>query len=179
MTEIELKAHIDNPDSIEAALMALPGTRKTGQTVKNDVYLGLAGSPVRVRLRDENGTHTLTYKRKEVRSDIEVNDEKETEVSNREAVHTLLADIGFEPFLNKTKQTRSFSVPYGTDTTVTAEISLVEPLGWFLELEILLECTDPDEASVSKARETLLAVLASCGVEQSAIENRYYSEMLG
>jgi len=188
MTEIELKAHISDPDAAEKAVLALPGAQKIGETVKQDVYLRLEGSPVRVRLRDENGTITLTYKRKETRNGLEVNDEQECTVSDRKAVEVLLADIGFKPFLTKIKRTRSFTVSDGTGDSgesgesvpaVTAEISLVEPLGWFLELAILLEEADPEEKSIAKARNRLLQVLAGCGVGEESIEHRYYSEMLG
>ena len=128
---------------------------------------------------------TLTYKRKETRNGLVVNDEQECTVSDRQAIEALLADIGFKPFLKKTKRTRSFTVSGGSCNSgesgpaVTAEISLVEPLGWFLELEILLEETDPDEGTIEKTRERLLQVLADCGVGEESIEHRYYSEMLG
>lgn len=185
MTEIELKAHISDPDAAEKAVLALPGARKIGETVKWDEYLRLEGSPVRVRLRDENDTITLTYKRKETRNGLEVNDEQECTVSDRKTIEVLLADIGFKPFLTKIKRTRSFTVSSDCGNSgesvpaVTAEISLVEPLGWFLELEILLEETDPDEKTIEKARKRLLQVLADCGVGEESIEHRYYSEMLG
>jgi len=185
MTEIELKAHISDPDAAEKAVLALPGAQKIGETVKQDVYLRLEGSPVRVRLRDENDTITLTYKRKETRNGLEVNDEQECTVSDRKTIEVLLADIGFKPFLTKIKRTRSFTVSGDCGNSgesvpaVTAEISLVEPLGWFLELEILLEETDPDEKTIEKSRKRLLQVLADCGVGEESIEHRYYSEMLG
>ena len=185
MTEIELKAHISDPDAAEKAVLALPGARKIGETVKWDVYLRLEGSPVRVRLRDENDTITLTYKRKETRNGLEINDEQECTISDRKAIEVLLGDIGFKPFLTKIKRTRSFTVSGASSNSgesgpaVTAEISLVEPLGWFLELEILLEETDPGEETIEKARKRLLQVLADCGVGEESIEHRYYSEMLG
>lgn len=179
MTEIELKAHITDPDAMEQAVLALPGSRKTAESVKQDVYYRLEGSPVRVRLRDENGTVTLTYKRKETRNGMEVNDEQESIISDRKAIGILLADIGFKPFLSKIKRTRSFSVSSESGQPITAEISLVEPLGWFLELEILLEESDPGETAIEQARTRLLDLLAGCGVPEEAIEHRYYSEMLG
>lgn len=178
MTEIELKAHITDPNATERAVLALPGARKTGESVKEDVYLQLVGSPVRVRLRDENAIITLTYKRKETRNGLEVNDEQECTVSDRKAIEVILTDIGFRPFLAKIKRTRSFSLSRETEIPITAEISLVEPLGWFLELEILLDETDPDESVIQKARKRLLQVLADCGVAEESIEHRYYSEML-
>lgn len=41
MTEIELKAHISDPDAAEKAVLALPGALKIGESVKQDVYLRL------------------------------------------------------------------------------------------------------------------------------------------
>ncbi len=49
-------------------------------------------------------------------------------------------------------------------------------LGWFVELEILAE--NPDEEYVARAESALRETLARCGVPESAIERRFYTEML-
>ncbi|WP_059369720.1 hypothetical protein [Treponema endosymbiont of Eucomonympha sp.] len=51
------------------------------------------------------------------------------------------------------------------------------PLGDFLEIEILSRTGD--EATVAGARRELESLLARSGVPLSAVESRYYSEMLG
>jgi adenylate cyclase class 2 len=134
------------------------------------------GKEVRLRVRDESGRRVVTYKRKELQGDIEVNDEREFAIDDRAAFEALIGDLGFVPYVTKEKRTKTFAHVAPDGTEVSIELSLVMGLGWFIELEILAD--DPDEAETSRARETLFAALDRCGVERSAIEKRYYTEML-
>jgi len=109
MTEIEIKAHVDDPVRTEADIARI--ARFAGETVKCDTYWrreaaenGSAGLSVKVRLRDENGTVRVTYKRKEMQGDIEVNDEQEFTIDERAPFEILLADLGLAPFIRKEKK---------------------------------------------------------------------------
>ncbi|HHU37578.1 MAG TPA: class IV adenylate cyclase [Treponema sp.] len=178
MTEVELKAHITDPEKIATALCSLPDARFVRETIKRDVYWHLQKSPVRIRIREEDGLITLTYKRKEIQGNIEVNDEQEFTVSNRAALEILLTDIGFTVALSKEKKTEIYTISADGESPITAEISLVGSLGWFLELEIILDETNPNESIISRSQDALYRLLAACGVDESAIEPRYYSELL-
>ncbi len=177
MTEIEIKARVADPVATEAAIRAF--ARFERETVKLDEYWGLEGpadSFTKVRIREEDGVSTVTYKRKETRGDIEVNDEREFTVSDRSALECLLEDLGFAVYVKKEKRTKTFSCRAGNGTPVAIELSLVARLGWFVELEILAE--NPDEEYVARAESALRETLARCGVPESAIERRFYTEML-
>lgn len=178
MTEVELKAHITDPKKIATTLCSLPHTHFVRKTIKRDVYWHLESKPVRIRVREEDSSITLTYKRKETRGAIEVNDEQEFTVSNRAALELFLRDSGFTIAHTKEKHTTIYTISADGESPITAEISLVDSLGWFLELEILLDETNPQEATISRSQDALFRLLASCGVEKSAIEPRYYSELL-
>jgi predicted adenylyl cyclase CyaB len=130
----------------------------------------------RLRVRAEAGETVVTYKRKELQGDIEVNDEREFSIGNRAAFETLIADLGFKPFITKEKKTKTFSYAAEGGTSVGIELSLVTGLGWFVELEILAD--NPDEAETARARAVLRETLAKCGIDPSAIESRYYTDML-
>ena len=132
--------------------------------------------PVKVRIRDEDGTIKVTYKRKELQHDIEINDEREFSIDDRSAFEALIADLGFNPYISKIKNTKTFAWQAPDKTRVSIELSLVAGLGWFVELEILAD--DPDEDETSRARSTLRETLAKCGISESAIESRYYTDML-
>lgn len=132
--------------------------------------------PVKVRIRNEDGETAVTYKRKEVQGGIEVNDEREFKIDDAAAFEALLVDLDFAPFIEKHKTTKSFYLKDGDGTELTIELSLVRDLGWFVEIEILAD--SPDAAETERARATLLKTLARCGVPESAIEPRYYTEML-
>jgi len=106
---------------------------------------------------------------------MEVNDEAEFTVSDRAAFETLISDLGFAAADRKEKRTKSFSCE--TDGfPVTLELSLVGGLGWFLELEIISDSDDQD--TIERAGKALRRTLAQCGISESAIEARYYTELL-
>jgi len=179
MTEIEIKARVADAEATERRVRAF--ARFEGETQKLDAYWKLAnprdsGEFIKVRIRDEGGKATVTYKRKETRGDLEVNDEREFAVSDRPAFESLIADLGFEPYIEKRKDTRLFSVETDSGFAVSIELSLVERLGWFLELEILTD--DPDEQTIARAEAALRETLARSGVGDDAIERRFYTEML-
>lgn len=132
--------------------------------------------PVKVRIRDENGAITVTYKRKELQKDIEINDEREFSIDDRAAFEALIADLGFSPYSSKEKKTKTFAWTAPDKTAVSIELSLVTGLGWFVELEIL--ANDPDDDETARARAALRETLSKCGVPESAIESRYYTDML-
>lgn len=179
MTEIEIKARVEDPEAVERRVRAF--ARFEGETRKLDSYWKLAsatdgGGFTKVRIRDENGKATVTYKRKETRGDVEVNDEREFSVSDRGAFESLITDLGFEPYIEKRKDTRLFSVETDSGFAVSIELSLVDRLGWFLELEILAD--EPDEKTIALAEAALRETLARSGVGPDAIERRFYTEML-
>jgi adenylate cyclase class 2 len=59
---------------------------------------------------------------------------------------------------------------------ITAELTEVEGLGWFIELEILLP--ERDNEKIENVRERLLCLLDLLEVSRSKIESRSYSSML-
>lgn len=54
------------------------------------------------------------------------------------------------------------------------ELVEVPPLGWFVEMEFLVE----DEKNISRAKALLHEVLAHLGIPESSIEGKYYMDML-
>ena len=119
--EIELKAWADNEKSLKNKLDR--DLNPIGEYLKEDVYWvpgrGFEGfrenfrSGLRVRKEtwkrtggsDREDTKTIVcFKMKEIRDSIEVNDEKEFEVSNPSVFEELIKNLGFEPDFEKTKQ---------------------------------------------------------------------------
>lgn len=129
---------------------------------------------------DKDSQYYLTYKRKEIRGylpgkDVEVNDEKETTLSNPIALEELLHDSGFIDATIKHKDVAAwfFDTPYGK---AHIELCTVPPLGDFLEIEIMCK-TNEDE--ITKAvQEELLGIISKSGLQESDIEKKYYTEML-
>ncbi|MDR3336979.1 MAG: class IV adenylate cyclase [Treponema sp.] len=193
--EIELKAWVENPGQIKERLFKI--ARYEGEFLKEDAYWGRDGetpgmsprqrrrldlplSGVRIRklfrglgAQKGDGQHSIvvTYKTKEVREGIEVNQEDEFEVSPGEPFEGLLKRMGLKPSFTKRKQGASWNFE-----GITAELTEVAGLGWFAELEILAE--DEKKETVENARKRLLGLLEEIGIGEDKIESRYYTEML-
>jgi adenylate cyclase class 2 len=198
--EIELKARLDGPGAVGERLNALAVYE--GSYEKNDTYWIAAGnvsgegSGLRVRRESRVGASgragasvLITYKTKEFRDGIEVNDEREFYVSGgedrsgdpadfggAEVFEELLYRLKLRPDIRKEKRGRAWTVPGPPFPSITVELSLARDLGWFVELEILAD--DRDEKTIVESRARLLALLDSLGVPRERIEGRTYTEML-
>ncbi|GMO51099.1 MAG: hypothetical protein Pg6C_15590 [Treponemataceae bacterium] len=201
MYEIELKARVRDYDAVKNAVDEF--AHYIGFADKSDIYFRYeqAGVTVRIRTQDfcafqhdspaANGknaiampvrTHFVTYKRKELRkpeagkdgkqsASIEVNDEKEFTVDDPEPLKALLQDIGFKVKLVKHKTARKWT--YGC---AVIELCAVEPLGDFLEIEVMRESNNDE--NVARARAEIESVMTRAGVSPGDIEERYYSDLL-
>lgn len=176
MTEIEIKAHVGDHEITEKTIASF--ATFTGETHKRDTYWTKENPPMKVRLREESGLLTVTYKKKELRGAVEVNDEREFTISDRSAFEALITDAGFMPASHKEKRTKRWVRPVNLAGVmeIGIELSHVHALGWFLELEALAE--KPDERDIERVRESLMETLTLCGIDSRAIETRYYTEML-
>jgi adenylate cyclase class 2 len=182
-TEIELKARVDDPGSLQLRLSALAGQGTAFE--KNDSYwffpeAGGTALPSGVRLRRETKTGPagevsealrVSYKVKEVREGIEINDEREFFISDGHTFEELLRRLGLKKGIEKTKKGRAWICD-----GITTELAEVAGLGWFVELEIMTGSRTDGE--ITAARTRLLALLEKLGLTPEQIEPRYYTEML-
>jgi len=186
ITEIELKAHVLDSEVLRSQLSEKGEYLETFE--KDDTYwfpdsadFSTSGLyPYGLRVREEkrklqNGTEEsitlVTYKIKEQRNNIETNDEQEFEVKPRPLFEGFLRRMGLKPGAAKRKRGWAFS--HGR---IRAELTEVEDLGWFVEIEILV--SDNREETIAKARQELLVFLDSLGVGRDALESRSYLQML-
>jgi adenylate cyclase, class 2 len=192
MLEVELKAHVRDRAAVEAAVASF--ARPLGRVDKRDAYWhgpdwrlnrGTRG----FRLRSEGhgavgATSTIvTFKDKRSEGGIEINREREFEVSDPAAFVEFIRRLGCEPFYDKHKAGLAFKAGTscgGADPAcpdeATIEIVEVEGLGDFIEIEVLLE--DEDPGRVALAQGEIRALLARSGVSEADIESRFYSELL-
>jgi adenylate cyclase class 2 len=199
--EIELKARVRSYEDCRRRLKELAG--EDTPVAKDDGYWFPAARPgassLRVRRERQTGAdgqtaeHTLvTYKIKERRDGIEINDEHEFEVSDGAVFEELLERLGLEKRIGKHKT--GWVWRYGGISaelvkvsgravfgdTVFGDAGTAKDLGWFLELEILA-VADPEGAedeAIAVARGRLLDLLAKTGIGEADLESRYYSELL-
>jgi len=184
--EIELKAHILDSEALKRLLFEK--TTYERAFTKDDSYLypGQTGErttnplPSGLRIRKENRIFpdgkeealiSVTFKIKEVKDGIEINNEREFEISSLPPFEELLKRLGLSAGHVKKKRGWAF-----THNGINIELTEVEGLGWFVELEILAD--NNREKTIAGGRERLFQLLDSLGIARDAIESRFYSEML-
>lgn len=124
---------------------------------------------------------TVTFKEKRAEGGIEINREREFEVSDPEAFLEFIERLGCESFYSKRKRGLAFKVPRAagegaTASQATIELVEVEGLGDFIEIEILLPSEEP--AALALAQGEIRSLLRRSGLSEEDIESRYYSELL-
>ncbi len=173
-TEVELKAWVDEPAALRERVAAR-FEREAGYT-KEDVYyrLGVRGGdeePVEFRLRREEGEAVVTGKRKRVVEGVEINDEIEYTVSSDVEFERFAEYLGASVFARKRKVGERYRAG-----AATIELSEVDRLGHFIEIEWLVE--GENEGEVRRAKEGVRRLLLELGVPEEKIEPRYYIDLL-
>lgn len=178
MLEIELKAKVGDHDAVKARLAAF--MTLTGNIDKRDEYWALplahSVSPppdFHLRIRSEPGKETVTFKEKTYSDSIEVNKEVEFGILDVNAFREFLAKMSAKLLYRKHKKGTSWQGEGG----ILAELVVVEGLGEYLEVEILLN--EGDNVDVGETKNKLIAVIERCGLSMRDIEPRPYSQLLG
>ena len=176
--EIELKAHVENYKSVKKILSEKYGTPV--EIHKDDIYYiyKQAGDSYRgqpVRLRVENGKNVVTLKQKSIKDGIELNNELEFGVDNGESFIKYMQLTGARKWVVKTKNGWKYkSSENGYEAVI--ELCEVSNLGWYLEIEIVIE--SPDNVQITESKLKIKDILNSAGISEDQIESRYYSDML-
>ena len=201
MTELELKAHVDDRAALARRLDTF--ARRGQHVIRDDDYWGKAADDrhkIRIRretfIAPDGGIEKtdilVTYKRKSrIKGadgvEAEANDEKECTVSDAAVLETFLTDAGYAVQLKKHKDVEDWLVelPAGVGVPsdggtgrlqATLELCAVQGLGDFLEIEILSPSDDVDVLAALHGE--LERLLERSGIPKDRIEDRYYSELL-
>jgi len=166
--EVELKAWIEDPEKMRQTL------RQQALFVrdfdKRDIYFARPGGERSLfRVRRDGDETEITYKRKERRNGIEINREHEFHLQDFMEFVGFCDYLGYIKSVEKHKSGQQFKMQ-----EATVELCFVEGLGWFIEIEYLLD----SERKVDAAVKRLEQLLKELGVDRSRIEPRYYTDML-
>lgn len=192
MREIELKARLDDPQAAEECLLRCADFSLS--CLKTDDYWSIGDKTIRIRQETANGSTVffVTQKIKILNGSIENNQELEFELPAAAVpVFTaMLQNIGFILTAHKQKQTKVF-IPHNELFTkdclqdvqkISAEISRIEPIGSFLEIEILYPGNPPlpdtPDPQLARAQDIIGRLLAVLHIPRSAVEMRPYNELL-
>jgi adenylate cyclase class 2 len=187
VTEIELKARVQNSEDLK--LLLCEKAEFLYAFEKQDSYWEPTEAsdlpPSGLRIRREKRTFQdgkvesltlVTFKTKEVRDGIEINDEREFSVKPEPLFEEFLRRLRLRPGVSKKKRGWAF-IRKG----INAELMEVSGLGWFLELEIIAEGVQAGgsrEENFTEGKKRLLDFLSGLGIAEEAIESRYYTQML-
>jgi predicted adenylyl cyclase CyaB len=167
--EVEVKARVEDPEAVRKLLRGLAEYR--GSFHKEDLYFSRKGEIKSLfRIRREGGRSIVTYKEKSMDpSGVEKNREHEFEVDDYLEFVKFSGYLGFVEFSQKNKHGEVYNY-----RGAVVELSFVEYLGWFIEIECLAE----REEEAEQARGKVLEILSDLGISESCIEHRYYNDML-
>jgi adenylate cyclase class 2 len=136
MDEREIKLRVSGPEAAREAVVRLGGTVSRRRHFEDNLLfddgnsrLNKAGCVLRLRRRDP-GSAAVTFKgEKTVVDGVRSRPETESEVSDADAVQSILAGLGYEPRFRYQKFRESYAWR-------DAEIEIDEtPIGTFLEIE--------------------------------------------
>jgi len=166
--EVEIKAWVQDVNRLRENIQAIAEFQNSYE--KRDTYFSCSRQDTPLfRIRREAETNTVNYKQKERADGIEVNREHEFQVDDAEAFINFCEYLEYKVYIEKHKQGELY-----TFENVGIELSLVEGLGWFVEIEILVD----HQSKVTPARNKLREVLQALSVPENKIEPRYYYELL-
>lgn len=172
MKEIEAKAHVDASRVDEIKAYFVKKYSQPATVSKSDYYIKTQDEG-KFRIRKDGEKYFWTKKDKSLdKNGIECNIETEYEIDKNKACD-ILKEV--QPFFTKTKKGFLWCTEYASNSA-HIELLNVEPLGWFLEIELLVK-EDSSYCDIQGFKKWIMAFfdylnLADC------IEKRKYMEML-
>lgn len=177
--EIELKTAVDDPHGLTQRIVSL-GAKRERSYVKYDRYYRIgervgSDSVQDFRLRVDDGRAIVTIKEKSRKNGVETNRENEFSVSDPQAFDAFVRKLGALEFITKKKTGTAFSY-----RGLLLELSEVETLGWYLEVEAVLDDAEAAKNPLfkSETQAKLFSVLDDLGIPHDRIEDRAYTAML-
>ena len=179
MIEAELKARVQDPDSVRALLLAAAGEPERAEYA--DTYydrggeLDRDGRELRVRtITTDAGARTvLTYKGGVVDEASGSKTEAETSVGDRDAVEQLLEGLAYTVAIAFTKQCENYRLSTLSGRAVLATLVQVpEVEGAFLEVETMAD----GEADMREALDELRALLLDLEIGPDALTTELYTD---
>ena len=138
---------------------------------KKDAYYSTKNdSHTLFRIRQVEDQTIITRKIKESRNDgIEVNQEIDFTAPFQSSIHAFFTSLGYSVVIEKEKTGYSW-----TKGNLTIELVEVAPLGWFLEIEVLIQENEDKELATRQ----LAHIRKALGIDSLELVSEYYNDML-
>lgn len=172
--EVEVKAGVE--EDLSRRILEIGGSF-VREVFQEDLYFkhpcrDFAKRDEALRLRDEGGKYTLTFKGRRVGGGAKTREEVEVIVGDFEGACTLLERLGFERAFTIRKRRREFAVE-----GVLVALDEVEGLGRFVEIETLVEeGAGPQE--VEGMIKKVFKISERLGIKKERLTTESYLEML-
>jgi len=171
--EVEIKAHLDDPDLIETRLIQL-GAIFQKTIHQSDIYFqhpirNFAQTDEAIRIRISDNRAYLTYKGPKIDSASKTREELELEIQEPDKLLAILEKIGFYSVARVIKSRKFYILE-----DIKISLDKIESLKSFIELE--LEVTN--EAIIPNARNRLVSLINQLEISSEKLERRSYLELL-
>lgn len=179
--EVELKAWVRDFEAVKQILDNKEDLLYIGFEEKDDSYYALEEKPlfrIRTEQINEERTVVVTHKKRSTVDGIEENLEYEFALSadQEQQVFAFFTALGYKLAKRKFKRGWRYRKVHTKDTLgLTVELVHLEGLGWFIEVEALVET----KVERHQARGELMAFLTSVGIDPAAIESKPYLQLIG
>ena len=173
MIEIEVKAGVEDPKSIERCIIEL-GATPIGIETQADTYynapdrdFGKTDEALRIRVQD--GKSVLTYKGPKMDAISKTRKEVQTEIKDTDNMGNILSALGFFPVATVSKKRKNFRIG---DFYIS--LDEVRNLGHFIEVEIAVK----DPRNYEEKVESIFKFMAKLGIDRESTIRKSYLEMV-
>lgn len=175
MIEVETKASLGSRSIDEIRKRAGELGKYSGTVNKIDDYYtleNLKGYPKKsLRVRRAGGFYIVNFKQRQSFQDgIHAKKEVEFEASDIRCFLNLINDFGFKKWLTKEKRCETYKIK----SNFNIELNNVKGLGWFVEVECLVE----NSSEIEPARKEVLAVMEKLGFKKKDFVKPGYTKLL-
>ncbi len=168
MYEIEDKVTLSHAD-VKRLKGEISKIAKFKKSVKNrDRYFPL-NKKFALRVRQQNKTAILHFKKKQMEKGIELNQEIEFNLTSAQKMLVFLKRIGIDLPLRKYKNSEIYQLG-----DMQIELNFVKGLGYFLEIETIVK----SKTKIPNAKKALRELFSKLGFKAGDFERKYYLELL-
>ena len=182
--EVEVKLPITSMESIEETILQAGGVRLNSET-QSDIYFdhpcrsfSVTDESIRLRHRTPLGDSSLsdsgfapielTYKGPKIDKKTKTRIEYTADLGSIEPIIAILKHTGFKRVATITKRRVFFDID-----GITASIDDVDDVGLYIELELIADGKD----SMNAARERILSLLKTMGLDENDLVRESYLEL--
>lgn len=173
MIEVEVKARVDDPKSLERHIIGL-GATPIGIDTQADTYFNASdrdfgNTDEALRIRVQDGTSFLTYKGPKLDKISKTRKELEVKIVDPKNMGHILTSLGFLPVMTVIKKRKNFRIG-----DLFISLDEVRDLGDYIEIESTLN----DAKNFDEKVQSIFKFLEKLGIQRDSTIRKSYLEMI-